>query len=459
MRPFLLLFSLIISLLMAVPAPATARLDDFAPCADATSFPALEGSQCLTVSAPLDPGSGGGDEVQLFVRKFPVADPTRRRGEVWLVAGGPGEPGASFYPLLDVFRRAFPNYDLVVPDHRGTGQSARLCPVEEAADSPAGVRLAAEEWGPCIRSLHADPARAHAFTVSNAARDLSGLIAHHRGGGELLVYAVSYGTQLALRMMQVAPPELDGLILDGLVPPEGVARWELSYRTALVDRVGRATLSRGQERAYRRLLGREDPPWKDAVPGGDLRRFMGSLLNFPQLRARIPMLVSALSRGDTSLITRARNDLQTALEAMSGFPQSAPSLPLVMLISGSENNSRRDLTAETVEAEAADALFTSPLPGFLVDPPLPLYTRDRWFGHLPPRLPRTLVIHGTLDPNTPYEGASSHVRMLRAVGDVTFATVEEGAHLLPLVAPKCFVATVSRFVSRRYVQPRCRQEG
>lgn len=451
----LLLCSLILGVLAA--APALAKPDGFAPCADAADFIELAGSQCLRARAALRPGSAGSNpELELFVRKFPVSHPARRRGEVWLVGGGPGEPGAAFYPLLHVFRRAFPHHDLIVPDHRGTGYSTKLCPAQEDPRSPDGMSLSGEEWGPCIGSLHADPDRARSFTITNAARDLSGLIARHRGDGELLVYAVSYGTQLALRMMQVAPPALDGLILDGLVPPEGALQWELSHRTEVVDRVGRAALGKRQVDAYRRLLARNDAPWKNIVLGGDLRRFMGSLLNFPQLRARIPMLVRTLSKGDTRLLARSRIDWEKAASSALGrFPQSPPSLPLVMLISASENNSRRDLAAETVAAESAGALFTSALPGFLVGSPLPLYSADRWFGNVPARLPRTLVIHGTLDPNTPYEGALAHVRKLRGVGHVTFVTVQDGAHLLPLVAPKCFESTVSRFVSRQSVQLQC----
>ena len=99
------------------------------------------------------------------------------------------------------------------------------------------------------------------------------------------------------------------------------------------------------------------------------------------------------------------------------------------------------------------------LPGFLVASPLPLYTPDRWLGQAPARLPRTLVLQGTLDPNTAYEGALAHAEMLKPAGDITFTTVEDGAHMLALVAPKCFVATVSRFVSHRHVRRRCSADG
>ena len=82
----------------------------------------------------------------MFLRKFPAPRPAASRGTVWLVAGGPGESGASLYPMLPTLRRAFPGFDLVIPDHRGTGYSTRLCPQEEAVDSPGGMALAGAEW-------------------------------------------------------------------------------------------------------------------------------------------------------------------------------------------------------------------------------------------------------------------------------------------------------------------------
>ena len=159
------------------------------------------------------------------------------------------------------------------------------------------------------------------------------------------------------------------------------------------------------------------------------------------------MLVRTLSRGDTRLLARTRRDLEATFAAMLRFSYSAPSLPLVILISGSESNSRQGLTSETVAEEAKGAPFTRPIPGFLVNSPVPLHRPDRWFGRLPARLPRTLIIHGTIDPNTAYGGALAHAEMLKRAGDVTLVTVENGAHLLPLAALDCFIASVSRIYS------------
>ncbi|MFC3128417.1 alpha/beta hydrolase [Coralloluteibacterium stylophorae] len=440
---------------LAAPAGAAATASSFAACAD-DDQPGLAGSRCLRDAMPLRHGTQGDEAITIALRRFPAHDDGAHRGEVWLVAGGPGEAGASLYPMVATYRRAFPGYDLVIPDHRGTGASTRLCPAQEAVDSADGVALAGEEWGPCIGAMYAEPARAAAFNVTEAAQDLSTLIARHRGEGEVLVYGVSYGTQLVLRMLQVAPQPLDGVILDGLVPPERASHWDLSHRTAVVDEVGRDLLGAAGVDAYERLLATADPElWREAAPGGDLPRLMGTLLNFPALRARIPQVIDALAADDVAPLQEVVADLRTTTAAMTPYPLSPPSLPLVMLISASENNARPQLTKETVEAEAGDALFTSAIPGLLVDAPVPAYQRDAWYGRSPDALPRTLVIHGTLDPNTPYAGARAHAALLAKAGPVTFATVEDGAHLLAYVAPACFVGTVSAFVRNASVSERC----
>jgi len=432
-----------------------ARAQSFVPCEDSSAFAELQGSQCAVAAVPLNHARTDRGQVELFVRKFPAA--AERRGQIWLVAGGPGESGGAFYPFLGTLRRAFPHHDLIMPDHRGTGYSSKLCPEQEAASSPDGLSLAGEEWGPCIGAVYQDQARAHAFTITNAAKDLSFLIGRYREPGEVQLYGVSYGTQLVLRMMQVAPPALDGMILDGLVPPESADQWDLSHRTAVIDATGRALLDADQEAAYAQLLvdAAPDAAWLDKVPGRNLRRFMGTLLTFPEMRARIPSIVDELARGETDLLERTIANLTRTVAVLGRYPQSSPSLPLVMLISGSENNARADLTEATVAAEAEGTLFVSPLAGFLATNPLPLYPRDAWFGGSPATLPRTLVIHGTLDPNTPYEGALAHVAALREVGPVQMSTVEGGAHFLLFVAPACFIRTTGAFVAGSAVPDTC----
>jgi len=454
----------VVKLFIGVVALATAWLvssegaaRDFQPCADAKDFPGLAGSLCTVTSVPLQPSASDTESqtVALFVRKFLAEGHRQPRGQLWLVAGGPGESGASLYPLLPTLRRAFPAYDLVIPDHRGTGYSSKLCAEQESPESPDGIALAGEEWGPCVGALHSNVARTQAFTITNAARDLSALITRHRAGGEVQVYAVSYGTQLALRMLLAAPVTIDGLILDGLVPPESAAQWDLSHRTAVVDAVGRQLLTPQQTQNYRALLNTPQSPELASLSGGDLHRTMGSLLAWPAVRDRIPQLLEALAKHDFAPLAVAIADVRRLSAGLALYPQSPPSLPLVSLISGSENNARPDLTRAVVAEEANDALFTSTIPGLLVNSPIPLYSRDGYFGQTPPWLPRTLIIHGTLDPNTPYEGARAHAALLAAAGDVHVTTVDRGAHFLALIAPHCFIGAASAFVQHARLPERC----
>ncbi|MDP4537368.1 alpha/beta hydrolase [Alkalimonas collagenimarina] len=431
------------------------QADSFGPCDLEVNASGFSSSTCAKSELPLDYEGHVAGNVELAIRKFTVEDSDKRRGQLWLIHGGPGEPGAGFYPFIDVFRAAFEGFDLIIPDHRGTGESTRLCPAEESLESEAGYALANSEWGSCIGSMFANPERTKAFSISNAAHDLAALIEQYREPGEVYVYAVSYGTQLTLRMMQVSEPKLDGIILDGIIPPESMPEWDLSFRTALVDDVGRSILSEQSIEQYQQLLASGINIWQDVIGPGDIRQFMGTLLSFPELRKRIPDLINELAEGHTGLLTDTVTALKEAHQRLAPYPQSEPSIPLVMLISGSENNSRRDLNAETVAAEAKDALFIHPLPGLLASASAPFYDRDDYFGQLPKRMPRTLIIHGTLDPSTPYEGARLHADLLSKAGDLRFSTVIGGAHFLPVVAPGCFIEAASAFVSTGEVPEHC----
>lgn len=448
------LFAGIVILVAAIGEAASAQT--FTPCEDAASFPELAGSVCVLAPAPLDhEGGDGGEGIELFVRKFPAAG--EAKGQIWLVAGGPGESGASFYPFLDTLRRSFPGYDLIVPDHRGTGYSSKLCPVEEAPESPDGIALAGEEWEGCIGALHQDPARAGFFSITQAARDLSMLIERYRGQGAVYVYGVSYGTQLVLRTMQAAPPRVDGLILDSLVPPERTDRWDLSRRTSVTDEVGRSFLDDRERAAYARLLRAADasPPWLDRVPGRDLKGFMGALLDLPELRMAIPIMVDELLSDDTATLDRTLVRLNHLSARFSRYPQSPSSLPLVMVISGSENSARPGLTPTMVAEEATSAWFTSPLPGYLAANPMPLYGRDGLFGGVPDQLPSTLVLHGTRDPKTPYAGALARIEALPGADDIRLMTVEGAPHFILFTAPDCFEAAASAFVDGGVTASRC----
>ena len=112
--------------------------------------------------------------------------------------------------------------DIVLVDQRGTGGSNALnCPFpdeDEAADlTPAQLRAHARD---CLASLHADP---RFYTTSVAVQDLDAVRAA-LGYARINLYGVSYGTRVAQHYLRRFPGQVRALILDGVVPPDAVAR-------------------------------------------------------------------------------------------------------------------------------------------------------------------------------------------------------------------------------------------
>jgi pimeloyl-ACP methyl ester carboxylesterase len=454
-----------VSLLLVVLLSAGAgRASDFTPCADDATLPGLSGSVCRTVAVPMsyDAASANSPQAEIFVRKFPAAG--RAKGSVWLVSGGPGESGASLYPMLGTLRQAFPGFDLLIPDHRGTGYSSRLCPQEEAVGSPGGMALAGAEWGSCFQRLGSQPGIAGDFSITSAARDLSYLLGQSDKSKPVYIYGVSYGTQLVLRALQLGDVRFSGVILDSLVPLQTASAWDLSQRSKLVDAVGRKVLAQcdadpkchaalGEDAAtlYQRVLAKASatPAMVADIPGKNLKRFLGGALDVPAARQRIPYLIKDLEAGRRDELKLTITALEAAGASLGDYPQTPPSIPLVSIISASENNLRPDLTLAELTQEEERLLFSSRLPELLVKPALPAYPRDAYFGKPPARLPPLLVLNGTLDPKTSYEGALEHVAVLRKIGKVNMVTVTGAPHFILWTAPDCFVRHARDFIDGR----------
>ncbi|PMQ15103.1 alpha/beta fold hydrolase [Janthinobacterium sp. AD80] len=481
---FLLRLTLLATLLLGAGLHAEPML--FTPCADT----ALPGSQCSGLNVPGSYDAQGravGDAdadagaMHLFVRKIPADLPAGQapKGSLWLVAGGPGESGASFYSLLPTLRRSFPGFEFLIPDHRGTGNSSRLCRVEESAQSPGGRALAGAEWSSCFAGINAMPAYAAQFSITTAARDLKALIEGERTATRQLrqppvyLYGVSYGTQLVLRTLQLGPLPVQGVILDSLVPPQTDPRWDLSQRSQVVNAVGMQVLAQcdadpachaalGEPAAtlYRRVLDKvqADPALLAGIPGKNLKNFLGGMLDVPAARARIPYLLRELDQGGAAELAAVRATLTEAAASLGSYPQSPPSIPLVSIISNAENNLQPSLrpgwSAADIEREEAGLLFTSPLPRILLGGGLPTYPRDAYFGQLPAHLPPTLVLQGTLDPKTPYAGAQAQVQALiqSKSGKVALASVRNAPHFILWTAPACFEQASQRFIAGKRVR-------
>ena len=434
--------------------------NNFEACKDADKFIELISSQCATVNMALDHNNKNSKEISLFVRKFPSL--AQREGAIWLIAGGPGDSGATLYTLINTFRESFPNLDVFVPDHRGTGASTTICP-QESINSTAGTALVGAEWGECFSHMYANTGYVQAFNITNAAKDLRQLINDMSGTGARYVYGVSYGTQLTLRLLQLEDINLDGVLLDSLVPLQNDNEFGLSKRSQTVDMVGRAILERCQqsiecskhnaptlEKQLNELLASTSSiqDFSSSLPQASLSMVLGNILDVPNVRAQLPELIRSLSRGDSSVLTKAVAEVTSHYKQLNpGYANFGGSIPLVQVISFSENNLRPELTKAMIKKEAESLLFTSTLADHLANNSMPSYEKDKFYNKLPSKLPKIMILHGTLDSKTHFTAARNHATELAQRGELTFIDIIDAPHFIAFNAPTCFKQFASNFIN------------
>ncbi len=436
----------------------------FESCPESQQHPALADSLCANITMPLQHDDAASTEnINIFVRKFPAQK--KAEGSIWLIAGGPGESGASFYSIIDHYKDAFPSLDIYIPDHRGTGASSTICK-EEQLNSEGGVALVGAEWGSCFGSMYAKPDYVKAFSISNAAQDLRQLINHHSSAGKRYVYGVSYGTQLSLRLLQLPEVNIDGLILDSLVPLQDNKDYELSRRSFVVDEVGKALLKKCQENsncangknllAMSAALSKQYPSLGELDPklkAASLSNSLGTLLDIPHLRNNIPNIIQALQKGDSQpLLTTLEEAQQYYAGFNNNYANFGSSIPLVQVITAAENNLRPNAKKADIKKEETQLSFTSPLPTLMAEVSLPRYSKDQYFAKLPKNMPSTLVLHGNMDPKTHYLGALKHVQTLQASNkdtDINLIEMNDTPHFVALNAPACFKEYSQAFVNKQ----------
>jgi pimeloyl-ACP methyl ester carboxylesterase len=180
----------------------------FVPCPTVTTF------QCTSLAVPLDRAGAVPGTISLSVqRKLAGAAPTR--DAVVALAGGPGQAALPLSEFIaQAIAPALRSRDLLVFDQRGTGASD---PLSCAAFEAFSTKSASQLFEQCATQI--GPARG-AFTSEETVEDIEAL--RQAGGYEKLVlYGTSYGTRVALDYAERYPQNVEALVLDSVVPPEG----------------------------------------------------------------------------------------------------------------------------------------------------------------------------------------------------------------------------------------------
>lgn len=313
--------------LAALAPAAMARTGGVHPCPGQGSF------GCGTLTVPLDYSGRAPGTIALHFaaeRSFP------HTGKILIaLTGGPGQPGIAFATPSSVsLAPALRQYRLVVLDQRGTGKSGVLrCPQVQALRTldpflPQTVAGCAAQVGP----------RRVFYSTPDTVLDLESL-RKRLGASKVALMGISYGTHVALQYARAFPQNVDRLVLDSIVGPDGPDPFLLdTYRNlprvlreqcannrcagatadpvadvaALVNRINTAGPLRGtffDDRGRRRPTSYHTPDeLAFLLIEGDLN---------PLLQAALPGAIGAARRGDTAELMRLRRIGQGSRTATS----------------------------------------------------------------------------------------------------------------------------------------------
>ncbi len=320
-RTLLILWVVAFAAQAATPALAShRRLTDVRPC------PHEKGFSCGTLTVPLDHGGQARGTLRLRIGVQNVA--RAPRGVLVFLTGGPGQGGVSFLSAVRSFvGPALTGYRLVMFDQRGTGAGALRCPALQAALGSSDLAVAPPgAVKACARAI--GPKRRY-FTTSETVHDIEALRVA-LGARRLTLDGISYGTFVAERYALTYRSRVARLVLDSVVPQQGVGPLQIPVfqATAHVLRLACAEQQCGTDpnRDIQAIIRarHNGPRLLDAIVGQSLGPATFATL-FPALRA-----ARAGNYGPLQAIFRQvkRESRATATELSQGLHQSTVCLDL-----------------------------------------------------------------------------------------------------------------------------------
>ena len=198
-----------------------------------------DGQLCAMVNVPLDYRNPSGQQISIAVSMIPAANPSQRRGVLFLNPGGPGGAGLDMPRIMITLlggttsQSVLDEYDLIGFDPRGVGHSTpvtcgltpqqstqALPPLEQSHSFAATTAFVQQVAAGCI---HNDGALVPFITTANTARDMD-LIRQGLGEGQISYFAWSYGSYLGAVYATLYPNNTDRVVIDSNIDPNWVWR-------------------------------------------------------------------------------------------------------------------------------------------------------------------------------------------------------------------------------------------
>lgn len=425
----------------------------------------LEGARCGTLTVPENRAEPTGKTISLGVAIVPAATATPKADPIVWLAGGPGDDAVGEAKLA-VGGGLNRDRDLILMSQRGTysAEPNVLCPnidkfnaqaVGLVYDAPSTERLHVEATKTCHDQLAARGIDLSAYNDTESAADYEDLRAT-LGIKQWNLYAISYGTHLALVYMRLHPDGLRSVGLDGILPPsKGGSAMTWSSARQGIDGLFKAcadqpacdkrypNLSATYDKLVSRLeakpvtttvtLPGSDKPVKVVLDGGALVNWMSSATH---VAPQVPIALDELANGKPERIAeqwaggklspqamgRVAHGLvygvfcsewtpyESQEEALRGGQEAFPSFPA------------------SVQAQAPQLTFLRPDCDVWNVPAAAPSIRDVTRGDIP-----TLALSGGFDSQT---GADNGPYVARTLSNATVVTVPYEPHVV-IATSKC----------------------
>jgi pimeloyl-ACP methyl ester carboxylesterase len=396
--------------------------------------------QCATARVPLDYGKPAGETLGIaLIRARATGDEGKRIGSLLFNFGGPGGSGVATLPAMgDLFDSLRGRYDLVGFDPRGVADSSEVVCRDDRA-TEASLALDSTPDTPAEERAYFADAKAFGagcaersgkllphIGTTDAARDLD-VLRQVLGDEKLHYFGFSYGTGLGGVYAHLFPRRVGRLTLDAVVDPSAgfvqhSRNQALGFQRALDNYFrDRGTSPRAGTARVVRLLDRLDGA---PLPAGSGRRLTQSLALTGIIaplysRSSWPALTRALSAaegGDGAPLLRLA-DSYNDRDGQGHYSTAHHSQRAISCADAKERVSAGEVRARHL----ADFREVSPVFG-----PYLAWDLAGWCASWPvpgahgtpevsaPGAAPVLVVGGTGDPATPFEGS---LRMAQELGE------------------------------------------
>ena len=264
-------------------------------------------AKCGSVTVPEDRSRPSGRKIELNVIVIPAEKPGRDRRALFDLDGGPGladTKNADFYLTDGAAYSA--TRDVVSFDQRGTGGSNPLdCPEFDAVDRALQPMFPVAAVRPCRKRLEQSADLTH-YATEDAVADIDA-VRTALGYRKIDIFALSYGTTLALRYIDEHGASVRSAVLLSAVPPSAMP--PRHHATAAQAALEEILLDCGDDAACRARFPRLRSDLTNALrvlrtngkvdPGVAMEKLRSKLYGPAAARA-LPSIIHRLATGDLS---------------------------------------------------------------------------------------------------------------------------------------------------------------